>query len=242
MDEPIEMDEIGRVNERYDDDKDSDYDDFNPSTEETELINDDGDVDDDDDINKSFTKYQVDTLGEIKYDVLEYQLQSLLKHMGYKNDNININADIDKFVHGYGEKDRRKLYYEKNFDEWVPLTKDNGKFYSDQTILRKFGGKELMEEALGIDKKNTKSKSRGAKLLNNIKDELPLTSKIKNADEIELQSMTEKTIESVHTIDTSFVDGGATNQFNEREMKAFDREIKRIDGALKEISNEKIIN
>ena len=60
-----------------------------------------------------------------------------------------------------------------------------------------------MEEALGIDKKNTKMKksgpkSRRANLLNNIKDELPSTSKIKNADYIELQSMTEETIESVH--------------------------------------------
>ena len=164
MDEPIEMDEIGRGNEGYDDDNNGDYDDFNPSTEETELITNDDNVGDDD-INKSFTKDQVDTLDKVKYDVLEYQLQSLLEHMGYNNDNININTDIGKFVYGYGEKDRRKLYYEKNFDEWVPLTKNNGKFYNDKTILRKFGGKELMEEALDIDKKNTKSKSRRAKLL-----------------------------------------------------------------------------
>ena len=52
--------------------------------------------------------------------------------------------------------------------------------------------------------------------------------------------MTEKTIESVHIIDTSFIDDDATNLFPAREMLAFDREIKRIDGALKVAVAKKI--
>ena len=93
-----------------------------------------------------------------------------------------------------------------------------------------------MEFILGIDDKDTKLKSKRAKVLN----ELPSTSEIKNANEIELQSMTENTIESVHIIDTPFIDDGATNQFNEREMFAFDKEIKRIDDALKVAVAKKI--
>ena len=59
-----------------------------------------GEDDVDGDANISVTKDYVDTLVKVKYDVLEYQLQSLLEHMGYNDDNINIDTDIDKFVYG----------------------------------------------------------------------------------------------------------------------------------------------
>ena len=77
--------------------------------------------------------------------------------------------------------------------------------------------------------KYSKLKSKGAKLLN----DLPTISELENTDDIEMQSMIEKTAESVYTIDTSFVDGGTTNQLPEREMKAFDKEVRRIGGVLK---------
>ena len=59
---------------------------------------------------------------------------------------------------------------------------------------------------------------------------MPTTSEIKNADDIELQSMTEKTIESVHTIDTSFIDNDVVQltNFPEREMKALDKKLEEL--------------
>ena len=94
------MDEIGRGNEGYDDDNNGDYDDFNPPTEETELINDDDDVD----INKSFTNEEVDELTEVNYkpvssltkstnELLDLELKEFLKHMGYDD---NDTTDIEK--------------------------------------------------------------------------------------------------------------------------------------------------
>ena len=48
--------------------------------------------------------------------------------------------------------------------------------------------------------------------------------------------------ESVHTIDTSFVnaDDDKINRFQQREMLAFDKEIKRIGGALKIATAKKV--
>ena len=237
MEEPIEMDEIGRGNEGYDDDNNGDYDDFNPSTEETELITNDDNVGDDD-INKSFTKDQVDDLSKVNYksidsltkstiELLDLELKDFLKHMGYDdNDTTYIEKERFKLVK---EKGIKKLLYERENDDWVPLTKNNGKFYNKQTIRSKFGGVGNMDNILG----NTKLSPREAGILN----DLPSTSELKNANDIELQSMTEKTIKSVHTIDTSFIDNdydyGATKQLSKREILAIDREMRRIGGALK---------
>ena len=233
----IEMDEIGRGNEGYDGDNYDDNDDFNSSTEETKLITNDENVGADDIIISSTNK-PGEGVGPIKIRVLDLELKELLKYLGlgdYKT--TYIEKERFKVVK---DKEVKKLFFKRENNDCIPFTKNNGKFYSKQTIQSKFGGIGKMEIILGIDDKDTKLNSKRAKVLN----DMPSTSEIKNADEIELQSMTEKTIEPMHTIDTSFIDNdddyGATNQFSEREMLALDRKIKRIDGVLKVAVAKKI--
>ena len=205
----------------------------------------DGYDEDDDNINKTITTEELNTTTTLKNDLLNYEIESLLKHLGYDGDTSNVFEN--KFeVRFDDERSIKRLYYEVEKDEWVTLTKNNGNFYNRNTIINKFKGKQTMNNVLGIDVKENSAK-KAARYLN---DNLPTTSEINNVDGFELNKMVRDVLEStrnegnvsVHTTDTSFVnaDDDKINRFQQREMLAFDKEIKRIGGALKIATAKKV--
>ena len=82
--------------------------------------------------------------------MLDLELVGFLKYMGYDDDDTTyIKKERFKL---FKEKGIQKLFYKRENNDWVPLTKNNGKYYSKQTIQRKFRGIGRMEYIIGIDR------------------------------------------------------------------------------------------
>ena len=142
----------------------------------------------------SISDKEVDELPDVKYEplgsltkstieLLDLELKDFLKHMGYgDSDTTNIKKSRFKLK---DVEETKKLFYKRENNEWIPLTKNNGEFLNKQAIHKILGGVKNIEHILGIEDKYSKLKSKKAKILN----DFPTTSEINKADDIKLQSM-----------------------------------------------------
>ena len=150
------------------------------------------------------------TDGKQRNELKLNKIKNLYKHLGVQED-IRL-VDPDKFEIKRNTKLRiTDLFYDKDGD-WVQLTnKNDGRLLFESTMKDRFCGCEAMKNNLGIIKKITLEQ---AAELNRVNNNLPSTSDIDNANDIELvnivnsiQNSKEDLIHVVREIDVENVLG-----------------------------------
>ena len=161
---------------------------------------------------------------------LETNVDGLYELLSNKLNEYPEVKDYDQFEIKDGE-----LYY-KSSKEY--LTKD-GRLKPIKSIERILGKKRLLK--LGFEKYELSPREK--KKVEKIDKELPSTSKINNADEIELQEITNDITSSTNDLVSILEHSTQTNDLFEyplRELLGLDKELKNIRGSLKSEISKKV--
>ena len=162
--------------------------------------------------------------------------ENLSKHLGYLEKDTSF--PIHRFKLKENEKGVVTLYFEKYDGKIVNLTDlRTGEFLANKSIIYKFGGEAATKRILNIGE-GIDLNSRDNAAFNRASDNLPSTSKINKAGDIELQEIVENVIDNTENLTDSIRQGQETRtddslQYPMRELLAFDRQLKTIRGSLR---------
>ena len=134
--------------------------------------------------------------------------------------------------------DSKGKIVEKN----VYITQKNGEFYSQSTLEKNLGA-DLARNVFGLER--GKSTPKQATILNEFKEELPSSSGIANANDIELKTILNDTSRNVEKLRTVLKESKETStedlfKFPLRELLGLDKTMQTIRGELTFAAAEKI--
>ena len=182
-----------------------------------------------------------DTTPVIPKEKIEIAIRSVERHF-----RIKLNREQAKNF----SLDEGRLMYKKVFtdskgkivEENVYITQKNGEFYSQSTLEKNLGA-DLARNVFGLER--GKSTPKQATILNEFKEELPSSSGIANANDIELKTILNDTSRNVEKLRTVLKESKETStedlfKFPLRELLGLDKTMQTIRGELTFAAAEKI--
>ena len=161
----------------------------------------------------------------------ESQRTRLMKDL-YKKLSENIRETPEEFHFDYFKLEDGELYYRGNRK---PLTYGEGKLKSVGEIAEILGKNRL--HTLGFDIPKGKLTARQAVMLNRVKEELPSTSDITKADDIELQEIMENASKSMEDLILQMKNEQSQTddlfEYPLHELLGLDKQLRTIRGSLK---------
>ena len=149
-------------------------------------------------------------------------IDSLYKELSKHYDQTSDATHYDNFRH------KGKWLYFKGRDE--PLTNEDGKLKTFGKLKSMPGKHRLCN--LGFDMPSGKLTPQQSVILSKTEEELPPTSDVAKADNIELQQITEKVARSMENLIVQ-LEGESSKDLPMRELLGLDKQLRSIRGSLK---------